>query len=300
MVSSHLSSLTKLRRQPKRKESLSSKKFTNGSGPAGSYGTEAQKHLTSKGKLKNFQNQSARTSKVASSQSHTVVHSHKTKGTKDTKTSSKVSNGTLRQTVKLSREKLKSRAVKLHDAPLPVPQYEPCWFCDGVGMEYIEKAQGSKIVTVPIMCSKCDGTGRLVKYHHPRVNKKTSVQLHKYTKLSPGQLLRLEQSGGNGARAKFSANGEVSLELIRRVELAKRKGPKYLLYTDELGRRTYIADRDLDQSIKREDLPLTFEIKKALKFYEEFDNDEIKKKYYHGLTKLNFRTIPLSHPAPHA
>lgn len=120
-------------------------------------------------------------------------------------------------------------------------------------------------------------------------NKKLSTTLHKRTRLNPEQLKRLEQQSGKGLSTKYEG-GKVSLELVKRLVKAKKKSEKFALFTDQLGRRMYIADREL-VGLERGCTPITFNLKEALLFYEGFDEPEIKIKYYNELTKLNFQTI---------
>lgn len=153
-----------------------------------------------------------------------------------------------------------------------------------------------RIVSDPIKlplkigCETCHGTGKIKNYRQRKVGGKVkSVILHKYTKLTKEQLARLEQSGGNGAHARYTAEGQFSLELARRVQLAKRRQPLFVLYSMEHGRELFIADRDLVK-IDREKTPLTTNVHEALTFIEGFDSEQVKIDYFNGLTKLKLQS----------
>lgn len=167
------------------------------------------------------------------------------------------------------------------EPPKPKAEFKLCEDCNGYGYSLKDDA-----IRIKSLCTKCHGTGK-IKNYRPRTvkGKQVSVQLHKFTKLTKDQLKRLEQMGGNGAHAKYTADGNLSLELVRRVELAKRKQPKFVLYSSEHGRELFIADRDLVK-IEKEKSPLTTNIKEALTFIEGFDDENTKIQYFSGLTKL--------------
>lgn len=187
---------------------------------------------------------------------------------------------------------LKEPTIKLPPITIkPKASFLLCDICDGHGYEETveqDRVSGEEIHR-KLVCPKCHGAGKIKNYHTKPNKKKPSVILHKYTKLSPQQLKRLEQMGGNGAHLKFSADGTVSLELLRRLELAKRRQPKYVLYSNEHGRDLYIADRDIVR-VPKEQTPLTTNIKEALTFIQGFDDEEKKISYYGPLTKLNLKT----------
>jgi len=124
----------------------------------------------------------------------------------------------------------------------------------------------------------------------PEKKRKTVEKLHKKTKLTLVELELLKAGGGKGDHIKYSANGEVSLELIRRLSIAKKKSPKYVLYCDQLGRRLYVADKEL-AGLDRDTMPLTFAKQEALYFLDGFDEPFIKQKYFQEKTGFYFQTL---------
>lgn len=125
-----------------------------------------------------------------------------------------------------------------------------------------------------------------------------SQQLTKRTKLNPDQLERVKGSAGRGMAARYTPNGELSLELVRRLHLARKKAKKFTLYTDQLGRRLFVADPDLirkqlSDEEKERAAYITFNKKEALPFYRGFDNPSDKTNYYNKYHNLNFLILEL-------
>jgi hypothetical protein len=115
---------------------------------------------------------------------------------------------------------------------------------------------------------------------------KLSKTLTRRTKLNPDQLARVQQQEGNGEASKYDANGQYSLELGRRLNKARKKAPKYILYSDQLGRRVYVADRRYTM----EEKPLTFTQSEALTFLFGFDEEQVKIDYYSQYLNLRLLT----------
>lgn len=118
--------------------------------------------------------------------------------------------------------------------------------------------------------------------------KKLSTTLTRRTKLTQDQLERVKQQEGNGEAMKFNEQGEFTLELGRRLNKAKRKAQKYVLYSDQLGRRVYVADRTKVNLTEQK--PLTFNQSEALTFLYGFDEEEVKIKYYSQFLNLTLLT----------
>lgn len=114
---------------------------------------------------------------------------------------------------------------------------------------------------------------------HIKIHRKEPVILTKKTKLKPDQLERVNGAAGNGLATRYDANGHQSLELTRRLAKARNKAKRYVLFSDQLGRRVYVADRE-KADLFPEDSPLTFNRKEALTFFHGFDDPERKKKHY--------------------
>lgn len=130
----------------------------------------------------------------------------------------------------------------------------------------------------------CPNTYVHRRFKIPERKKVDANELAKRTRLTAKQLKRLKEEGGKGEHLKYSAKGEVSLELIRRLAIAKRNAERYVLYTDEIGRRLYVADREF----VKQGAQLTFNIKEALHFLNGFDEPEIKINYFNKTLNLNF------------
>jgi arsenate reductase-like glutaredoxin family protein len=113
----------------------------------------------------------------------------------------------------------------------------------------------------------------------PRPKKKLSQVLQNKKRLTQEQLERFRGESGKGLSQRFDERGEYSIELTRRLLKAKNKAQKFILYSDMLGRRVYVADKELVQ-LGREESALTFDKKEALLFYEGFDDPEVKQRYY--------------------
>jgi hypothetical protein len=167
-------------------------------------------------------------------------------------------------------------------------KFRLCEVCDGHGWTAFKVENG----VTRMFCKECNGTGKKKIFHSKKVPRKSSNILHKFTKLSPGQLERLKESGSSGAHLRYTSEGRLSLELVKRLELAKRKQPKYLLYSDQLGRRCYVGNRDI-MAIVREEKPVTFDRTQAMVFTEGFDNEEQKIEYFNKLLNLKFQTTRL-------
>jgi len=108
-----------------------------------------------------------------------------------------------------------------------------------------------------------------------------ATKLSNRTKVTPEQLERIQGMEGGGVASTYNEQGEKELSLIRKLSLAKRKAPKFVLYTDQLGRRLYIGDRALlKYKPKDQTAAITFDIKQALQFIEGFDNPSVKIAYF--------------------
>jgi hypothetical protein len=103
--------------------------------------------------------------------------------------------------------------------------------------------------------------------------KKESKTLHKRAKLNPDQLDRVQKQYGEGEQSKYTNDGVQNLALTRALHKAKSKVPRYVLFSDRLGRRAYVAKSEYESRI-------TFELSEALEFIEGFDNPELKKRHY--------------------
>lgn len=104
--------------------------------------------------------------------------------------------------------------------------------------------------------------------------KRLSRQLDLRTKLTPSQLSRVKGQAGEGRSSRYNPDGSQSLELTRRLNKAKTKARKFVLYSDVVGRRLYLSANN------KELWPLTFDIKEALKFFEGFDDPGTKVLYW--------------------
>jgi|SRR5690606_10312671 len=118
-----------------------------------------------------------------------------------------------------------------------------------------------------------------------KIVRKQPVDLTTKTKLKPEQLERVKGYAGEGKATKYDENGELSLTLVRRLAKAKRKAKKYVLFTDEIGRRLYVADKT-KVDLAPYETPYTFNKKEALIFYYGFDDPEVKRTWYGGYTGI--------------
>lgn len=101
--------------------------------------------------------------------------------------------------------------------------------------------------------------------------------------LTPTQLLQVQGSAAEGLAARYNAQGKQSLELTRRLNLAKKRAKKFVLCTDQLGKRLYIGPPEIGR--------LTFEKSDALRFFYGFDKPEVKIGFYDKFfTLLKFQT----------
>lgn len=91
------------------------------------------------------------------------------------------------------------------------------------------------------------------------------------TKLTPEQLQRVKGQAGHGLASRYDKDGNQSLQLTRNLLKAKRKAKRLVLYTDQLGRRLYIAD-SAKIKLRGDEALLTFDKAEALHFYEGFDD----------------------------
>lgn len=113
---------------------------------------------------------------------------------------------------------------------------------------------------------------------------KLSKTLTKRTKLSPSQLERASGQAGEGLASRYGADGVQSLTLTRRLNLARKKVKKFVLYSDQIGKRVYISK-------EIENFPLTFEKSDALKFFNGFDDPAVKVRYWNEFFPLlKFKT----------
>lgn len=113
---------------------------------------------------------------------------------------------------------------------------------------------------------------------------KLSKTLTKRTKLTTDQLTRARGQAGNGEASRYGTDGVQSLELTRRLAKAQRKAKRFVLYTDQLGQRLYIA--------KDVAAPLTFDKAAALTYVQGFDMPELKVEYWNQMFRglLKFTT----------
>lgn len=109
--------------------------------------------------------------------------------------------------------------------------------------------------------------------------KKLSRELAKYTKLSPDQLERVKGQAGEGLASRYDNEGNLSLPLARKLAKAKAKAKRFVLYSDQLGRRLYLSG-------DTKGVPLTFDKREALRFIEGFDDPKIKKEYWERMFSL--------------
>lgn len=116
-----------------------------------------------------------------------------------------------------------------------------------------------------------------------RITPDRKIDLTKRTSLTPKQLLKIDGSG-NGEKSKYDSRGKQSIELTRALAKAKRKSKRFILFTDQLGRRLYIAD---PSTVTQDETPITFNRKEALSFIEGFDDPERKKRFYNGTFDWN-------------
>lgn len=110
--------------------------------------------------------------------------------------------------------------------------------------------------------------------------KRLSKNLGNRTKLRPDQLERVAGGYGHGVIGKYDAQGQQTLKRTRAVHLAAKSAKKFVLFSDKLGRRIYVADAGL--AVLTDELPLTFEISQALRFMTGFDDPEKKREYYNN------------------
>jgi len=128
----------------------------------------------------------------------------------------------------------------------------------------------------------------------PRPKKKVSrYKLTMRTKLSEEQFARAERETGKAETHAYIKQGKEYKKTLRSIRgLAKlwRAAKKYVLFTDQLGRRLYISDVDKVKFAAGEK-PLTFQIKEALPFAHGFDKPEMKQQYWQEITGLKFLTL---------
>lgn len=121
---------------------------------------------------------------------------------------------------------------------------------------------------------------------------KSPSELSKKPKLTIEQLDRVNGGSGNGAMSTFRSNGVKDYVLVKRLIKAQKKAKKFVLFSDQIGRRVYIADEE-KETLKRGDAPLTFNRDNALKFIEGFDDGNAKKVFYakiFAVSRLVFET----------
>lgn len=136
-------------------------------------------------------------------------------------------------------------------------------------------------------------SGKAKKLKTTTAKKIKSQTLTKRTKLTAEQLKRVRGSAGRGVAASYTEDGSLSLELVRRLNLARKKAKKFCLYSDQLGRRIYVADKELikkqlSEEEKDRAAYLTFNKKEALPFFRGFDEPSDKTAYYNKHHNLNF------------
>lgn len=115
-----------------------------------------------------------------------------------------------------------------------------------------------------------------------RPKPKLSKTLHKRTRLTASQLARVAGGYGGGAAAKYGVDGVQNLALTRAYAKALRTAKRYVLFTDRLGRRMYVADRN-KMNLRDDEQPLTFLCAQALEFVEGLDSVDLNKAYYQEL-----------------
>lgn len=115
--------------------------------------------------------------------------------------------------------------------------------------------------------------------------RKYSHSLSKRTHLTQEQLKRVAGQAGNGLASRYGKDGVQSLVLTRRLAKAQRKATRFVLYSDQLGKRIYVSATIDDNE------QLTFDKKGALQFIDGFDNPETKVKYWNTqIPILKFKT----------
>lgn len=120
--------------------------------------------------------------------------------------------------------------------------------------------------------------------------KKSKYKLSSRVHLTEDQYERMLNEEGEGASAKFEKTKdgyELSLRKARALLKAKAKARRFILYTDQIGRRLYIGDNSVLKLT--DEYPLTFQKHLALKFVEGFDSHELKSNYYSKLVGLKFK-----------
>lgn len=141
-------------------------------------------------------------------------------------------------------------------------------------------------VTKDSMTFKTDH-GELTVKRLTKIKPKLSRTLSRRTKLTPDQLARVKGQAGEGQASRYRADGTQSIELTRRLAKAYRKAKRFVLYSDQIGRRVFVsADTKLAW-------PLTFDKKEALKFIEGFDDPGTKVQYWNEFfiaQPLKFKT----------
>lgn len=123
----------------------------------------------------------------------------------------------------------------------------------------------------------------------------TPNELSRRPKVSHDQLKRIEGGSGDGIASTFDRNGVKDYVLVKRLIKAQRKAKKFVLFSDQLGRRVYVAD-DRKERLRKGETPLTFDKNNALRFIEGFDDGNAKKVYYRKIfytSKLEFKTKTL-------
>lgn len=109
------------------------------------------------------------------------------------------------------------------------------------------------------------------------------------TKLTPDQLATVKGRAPEGLASRYDETGRQSIELTRRLVKAKRKAKKFILFSDQLGKRLYVGMCEGE---------LTFDKKEAMKFYYGFDDPTVKARWWsweiskRGLV-INFQTKQL-------
>lgn len=99
----------------------------------------------------------------------------------------------------------------------------------------------------------------------------TRPKLTNRTKLTPAQLEVVRGKAPEGLASRYDENGRQSLELTRRLVKAKQKAKRFVLFTDQLGRRLYVGACEGE---------ITFDKKEALQFYEGFDDPTVKSRWW--------------------
>jgi len=108
-----------------------------------------------------------------------------------------------------------------------------------------------------------------------RPKPKLSKTLTRRTKLTTEQLTRAKGQAGNGLASRYDKNGTQSLELTRKLAKAAKKAKRFVLYSDQLGRRVYVSTYT-----GSEYAPLTFDKADALTFIQGFDDPAVKVAYW--------------------